>query len=128
MLAHSTFYKRTNAGQLQSNTSRTINGVDVPVFVIGDSVYPMLLWVMKPHNLTSLDSAEKCTYNNRISRGCIVTERVFGQLKACWRRLLKQNDMHNKNIPTIASAACSVCTLLHCIIEKIVIIEEADKL
>ena len=71
-------------------------------------MYPILPWLMKPHNLTSLDSAEKCTYNYRISQGHIIAEIVFGQLKACWRRLLKQNDMHIENIPTIASATCSV--------------------
>ena len=34
-IGHSTFYKNTNAGQLLSAITRMINGVNVPVFVIG---------------------------------------------------------------------------------------------
>ena len=89
VLAHSTFYKKANAGQLLSRTTKTICGASVPVFIIGDSPYPMLPWLMKPYNQPSVDSAEKSTYNYRISRGLIVVEIAFGRLKACWRRLLK---------------------------------------
>ena len=105
-LAHSTFYKKANSGQLLSRTTKTICGASVPVFVIEDSAYPMLPWLMKPYNQPSVDCAEKSTYNYRISRGRIVVEIAFGRLKACWRRLLKQNEMLIKNFPTVISAAC----------------------
>ena len=68
VLAHSTFYKKANAGQLLSHTTKTICGASIPVFVIGDSAYPMLPWLMKPYNHQSVDSSEKRTYNYRISR------------------------------------------------------------
>jgi len=88
-LAHSTFYRKANAGQLLSRATRIISEVSVPVFVIGDSAYPMLSWLMKPYNQPSVDSTEKSTYNYRMSRGRIVVEIAFGRLKARWRRLLK---------------------------------------
>jgi len=72
VLAHSTFYRKANAGQLLSSTTKSIGGVSVPVFVIGDSAYPMLPWLMKPFSQPSVDSDEKRTYNYRISRGCFV--------------------------------------------------------
>ena len=34
VLAHSTFYKKANAGQLLSHTTKTIYGASIPVFVI----------------------------------------------------------------------------------------------
>ena len=105
VLAHSTFYKKANAGQLLSHTTKTICGASIPVFVIGDSAYPMLPWLMKPYNQPSVDSSEKRTYNHRISRGRIVVEIAFGRLKARWRRPLKRNDILIKNVPTVVSAA-----------------------
>ena len=106
ILAHSTFYKRANTGQLLSTATKIINGVNVPVFVIGDSAYPMLPWLMKPYSQTSVDSTEKTTYSYRICRGCIVVATAFGCLKSRWRRLLKRNDMLVKNVPNIVAAAC----------------------
>jgi len=89
VLAHSTFYRKGNTGQLLSCATRIISEVSVPVFVIGDSVCPMLSWLMKSYNQPSVDSTEKSTYNYRMSRGHIVVEITFGGLKAHWRRLLK---------------------------------------
>jgi len=86
VLAHSTFYRKANAGQLLSSTTKSIGGVSVPVFVIGDSAYPMLPWLMSQ---PIVDSDEKRTYNYSISRGYIAVEIAFGRLKARWRRLLK---------------------------------------
>ena len=104
MRAHSTL-KKANSGQLLSCTTKIICGASVPVFVIGDSAHPMLPWLMKPYDQPSVECAES-TYSYRISRGRIVVEIVFGRLKACWRRLLKRNEMLIKNVPTVISAAC----------------------
>ena len=58
MLAHSTFYIKANAGQLMSRTTKTICETSVPVFIIGDSAYPMLPWLMKPYNQPSVDTSK----------------------------------------------------------------------
>jgi len=74
VLAHSMLYKRANAGQVLSDASKTISRV----FVIGDSGYPMLPWLTKPYNQTSLDSAEK--HKNWLRQHCC--SKAFGHLKA----------------------------------------------
>lgn len=61
---------------------------------------------MKPfdYNITQLQDIKQ--YNYRVSRARIVTENAFGQLKARWRRLSKQNDMSVERVPTIVTACC----------------------
>ena len=55
VLAHSSFYKKANTGKLLSGATKSINGVNVPVFVIGDLAYLMLPKFMKPCNQPSVD-------------------------------------------------------------------------
>ena len=106
VFVHSSFYRKANSGQLLANATRRINNIDVPVFVIGDSAYPLLPWVMKPFTQPNVDTAEKRAYNYRICRGRIVVEIAFGRLKARWRRLMKRNDMIVRNVPNVIAAAC----------------------
>ena len=76
--------------------------------MIGDSAYPLKLWLMKPfaHN-TDLTSQQK-NYNYRVCRARITVEIAFGRLKGRWRRLMKRNDMHVSNIPHVITAASSI--------------------
>jgi len=106
VFTHSSFYTQANSGQLLSTITRQVNSTDVPVFVIGDSAYPLLPWVMKPFTQPNVDTAQKRTYNYRICRGRIVVEIAFGRLKARWRRLIKRNDMVVRKVPNVIAAAC----------------------
>ena len=74
-------------------------GKHILSFLLGDSAYPLSLWLMKPipHN-TILTSSQQ-TFNYRLSRALIVVDNAFGRLKAKWRRLMKQNDMDISHAP-----------------------------
>ena len=74
--------------------------------MIGDSAYPIHSWLMKPFSFSSDLTTQQCTYNYRISRARIVAENAFGRPKACWRRLMKRNDMYIHNVPVVAAAVC----------------------
>ena len=58
--------------------SITISGVCVPLYMIGDSAYPIQLWLMKPFTYNS----DLTTYQRTIITGYAEPENAFGQLKA----------------------------------------------
>ena len=88
-----------------------VNGVDVPLFLIWESAYQLNTWLMKPfpHNGVPTTEQKKCNY--RLCRARIVVENAYGRWKARWRRLMKGNDMHVKNIPNVVAAACILCNM-----------------
>ena len=107
VFAHSSLYTSLAGSELLPSTKMiTLNGVNVPLFIIGDSAYPLETWLMKPFSQNVAVTPQHRTYNYRISRARIVVENAFGRLKARWRRLMKRNDMHMENIPTVITATC----------------------
>ena len=105
-LLHSSVYEKAMAGTLLPTSTRRIGDVNVSLFMLGDSAYPLMTWLMKPFPHNSSLSTEQKTYNYRICRARIVVENAYGRLKGRWRRLLKKNEMHINNIPTVIAACC----------------------
>lgn len=106
VLANSLLYSKANSGEILHGNSVIIMGRQIPVFLVGDSTYPLSTWLMKPFPYNTILSNAQKTFNKTLSRARIVSENAFGRLKARWRRLLKQNDMSISNIPNIIMACC----------------------
>lgn len=106
VFAHSTLYNLGTSNKLSPNTTKVIEGTEVPLYIVGDSAYPLLTWLMKPFPHNSYLSQEQRQYNYRISRARIVVENCFGRLKARWHRLLKRLDADVDHIPNIITASC----------------------
>ena len=91
-----------------------VNGTDIPpIFIVGDSAYPLCDWLMKPFPMDSNLTRAQTSYNYHLSRSRVVAENAFGRPKARWRRLCKRNDMHINHVPCVVTA----CHILHNICE-----------
>ena len=110
VFVNSAVYHKAINGEILTGNELKITDKVVPLFLIGDSAYPLSSWLMKPfaHN-TALSNSER-KYNYYLSRSRIVVENAFGRLKARWRRLLKRNDRID-NVPYIVSDAVFCITL-----------------
>ena len=89
ILANSSLYPKANSGEILHENSVIIMGRQIPVFLVGDSAYPLSTWLMKPFPYNTILSNAQKIFNKRLSRACIMSENAFGHLKARWRQLLK---------------------------------------
>ena len=106
VLAKSRFYRRVANKEILNSNSCDVLGRDVLPFLLGDSAYPLSVWLMKPFPHNAVLTSSQHTFNYRLSRARIVVENAFGRLKARWRRLMKQNDMEIAHVPQVVVACC----------------------
>ena len=81
VLANSTVYHLAESGTLVPINTQTINGIEVPYFLVGDSAYPVRPWLMKPFRDNIDTSPARKNFNYHLSRVRIVIEMAFGKLK-----------------------------------------------
>lgn len=106
VFVNSTAFKLANEGNILNGECVRIGDVDVPIFLVADSAYPLSTWLMKPFPHGSTLTQGQKNFNYHLSRARIVVENAYGRLKARWRRLCKSNDMNIQNIPTVITACC----------------------
>lgn len=89
-------------------SSKEIEGVQVPLLIIGDAAYPLLPWLMKPFPDGDL-TPEQATFNAILRRARMIVEVAFGRLKGRFQCLLKRIDTALKYLP----AKIASCVVLH---------------
>ena len=116
VLANSSVFRKVTSGELLQGEELQVQGQTLRTFLIGDSAYPLLPWLIKPFPFSSSLNSQQKTFNYRLSRARVVVEIAFGRLKACWRRLAKQIDMDIDNVAHIIAACCvlhNLCEIHH---------------
>ena len=114
VFANSSVYADMISGKLFPNWTKNIEGIDVPLQILGDPAYPLLPWLMKPYVEGSSSTPEERMFNYRQSRARMVVENAFGRLKGRWRCLLKRLDCELTNVPNVVLS----CVVLHNICER----------
>ena len=114
VFANSPLFKKACDGTLLPHKIKNINGVNVPLLILGDPAYPLMPWLMKPFSDNGRLNDDQRRFNYRLSRARMVVENSFGRLKGRWRILLKRLDASESNITNLVAACC----ILHNLCEK----------
>ncbi|CAM5120087.1 unnamed protein product, partial [Eretmochelys imbricata] len=99
-------FRKLQAGTFFPDQKITIGKVEMPIVILGDPAYPLMLWLMKPYT-GSLDSSKE-RFNSRLSQCRMTVECAFGRLKSRWCSLYGKLDLANDNIPAVISACCTL--------------------
>lgn len=84
---------------------RTSRGVLKDFWVVGNSGYPLMDWVLVPYANTSLTWAQHA-YNEKVEEVQRVAKESFMRLKARWSCLQKRTDMKLQDLPVVLAACC----------------------
>ena len=80
--ANSKICKLGSEGNILQGEKITIGEVDVLIFLVADSAYPVSTWLMKPFPHGSTLTQGQKNFNYNLSRARIVVENAYGRLKA----------------------------------------------
>ena len=109
VLANSTMGVDFESERLKVPKGRVIDqetGI-LPYFLVGDEIFPLKTWLMRPYPGTDLSCEEKKIYNYRHSRARRVIENAFGILSTRWRIFYKsiKSTLENAENYTVACLA-----------------------
>ena len=81
VLTNSALFKKAENGSILTEHQRMINDCNIPVFLIGNSAYPLKKWLLKPFADNDRITAQQRNFNYQFSRTRIVVEKAFGRTK-----------------------------------------------
>ena len=110
VLLRSEINDRFERGTLNLPEPATLNGCKfnpLPYFMVGDEIFPLKTWLMRPFPGKSL-TEEQAVYNYRHSRARRTIENTFGLMVARWRIL---NTPINANIENVEKYVSAIIVL-----------------
>ncbi|KAK1377783.1 hypothetical protein POM88_024527 [Heracleum sosnowskyi] len=93
VLEKSALFQRANKGLLKD------------VWVVGNSGYPLMDWVLVPYSHQNLTWAQH-SFNEKIEDNQKVAKDAFMRLKARWTCLQKRTEVKLQDLPVLLGAAC----------------------
>ena len=103
IFSQSQLYKAINTNTLNIPPPEPLQGVDIPYFLVGDDIFALKPWLMKPYPGTC--NEQQHVFNYRLSRARRTIENAFGILAARWRIFRKPIRADVTTIDQIVKAA-----------------------
>lgn len=103
---------KVSEGDWLKGPIKQIGPLEVGALLVGDSAYPLSLWLMKPFKQTATLTQEQvhCSKALSLSQARVVIEQAYSILKGRWRNLLKPMEEH---ISTASITIIMACCVLH---------------
>ena len=106
ILRLSKLHRQVDQGNWLNGRSKQIGACEVGPLLVGDSAYPLSVWLMKPFKQTRTLTESQSRYNRALSQARVVIEQAFGILKGRWRCLYKPMEEKTSRVPITIMACC----------------------
>lgn len=107
-LRSSSIWAQMRGGQVLEEPIVRIEGKDVKPFIVGDSAYPLMSFLLKAFNNRATGSPDQNLFDKQLRKGRVKIENAFGILKNRWQ-ILKNLNVALDQAPKVAVA----CAVLH---------------
>lgn len=84
IFGNSPLFDNFNCNKLPIPQPKDVHGKNTPYFLVGDDIFPLKPWLMKPYSGRGLVDEQR-VFNYRLSRARRTIENAFGILSAKWR-------------------------------------------
>jgi len=102
----STLKKKLASTDILKDNSKTIDGIDVPPFLVGDSGFRFSTAVMKAYPFDNSGNENEIIYNDAHSKTKRLAEKAFRHLKTRFFRIHKGLDNRCRKAPGVIVACC----------------------
>ncbi|XP_071988032.1 uncharacterized protein [Engystomops pustulosus] len=106
VLLSSELYEWGTEGTLFPKTKYCVEGMELPIHLLGPRSYPLLPWLMTPSS--EEERPESVELNRQFSSALNVAQVAFGHLKGRWCCLLKRSDSDLVFLPTLIATCCTL--------------------
>lgn len=106
VLRLSNLHREIEQGNWLNGPTKQISGSEIRPLLVGDSAYPLSVWLMKPFKQTRTLSERQLRFNHALSQARVVIEQAYGILKGRWRCLYKAMEGKTNRVAITILACC----------------------
>ncbi|KAH8353019.1 hypothetical protein KR084_008332 [Drosophila pseudotakahashii] len=110
----STLKKMLASTDILKENSKTLEGTDVPVFLVGDSAFRFSTAVMKAYPSDNSGNDNEIIFNDAHSKTKRIAEMAFRNLKSRFQRIHKGLDNRGRKAPGVILTCCILHNFLIC--------------